>query len=258
MTLQHDINFESDAKVPPFLTNRELEVLAQIANGKSRDATAIALDISPQTVKRQISVILKKFGATRLTNCMQDLIEYNKYYGKDSKGQGVFLKSIKSECRICDNFTRYKFRGTYEIMGMQSDIHSITRAFRCEGDRVKLTLDGKTVSEDCITNGDYRLNIQLPDGFSRGDIHQSTLEFEYENCALDQKLDTLIPYPTGSLSVQLHFDESSKPAKVWAAHETRLGRMVPIKEELRYADQRAVLQVTNPRIQKLYCIRWDK
>lgn len=77
MTLQQNTDLDNDAKVPPFLTKRELDVLAQLVDGKSREGAAIALDISPQTIKRQVSNILKKFGAPRLTSCMRELIEYN-------------------------------------------------------------------------------------------------------------------------------------------------------------------------------------
>lgn len=258
MTLQQNTDLDDDAKVPPFLTKRELDVLAQLVDGKSREGAAIALDISPQTIKRQVSNILKKFGAPRLTSCMQELIEYNEYYGKEGKGQGVFINAITSECEICDNFTRYKFRGTYEIIGMRSHIKSVMRAFRCEGDKVTLLLDGKAVSENCKSNGDYQMQIQLPDKFSQGDIHQSTLEFEYENCALDQKLDTLIPYPTGTLNVRLHFDETSIPSNVCAVHETRLSPTIPIMAGFRYRDRAATLKVTNPITHKLYCIRWNR
>ncbi len=52
-------------KTPPYyLTNRELEILKMIANGKQIDSISTNLNISSSTVKNHKTNILRKMNAT--------------------------------------------------------------------------------------------------------------------------------------------------------------------------------------------------
>lgn len=50
------------ANLRPHLTKREAEVLGLVATGKSNQAIGADLGISPETVKRHVSTILRKTG----------------------------------------------------------------------------------------------------------------------------------------------------------------------------------------------------
>ena len=248
----------SPIETPPLLTDREFDILTHMVGGKSRLEMADALEISPETVKLHVRRLLKKFGATRSSNCMSQLTDYYEHYSADSGGKGVFIKSIRCICDIRDNFSRFIFRGTSEIVCIRPKVRNMTRAFNCIGDRISLKLNGKDVPESWKGAKGYELKITFPRDLSPGDVFVSEFEFEYENCGSDQKLDTLISHPTGELNVLVRFDNSSKPSKVWAGYETPLARMSIVKEGFSFLDQTAALHVRSPITKKVYGIRWHK
>jgi len=69
------------AESPPALTQRELEVLRWLAQGKTNKEIAVALNITQRTVKFHVSAILRKLGVGNRTEALASaaklgLIEY--------------------------------------------------------------------------------------------------------------------------------------------------------------------------------------
>jgi LuxR family transcriptional regulator len=76
--LQHVANPDES---PPTLTQRELEVLHWLAQGKTNKEIAAALNITQRTVKFHVSSILRKLGVGNRTEALAraarlGLIEY--------------------------------------------------------------------------------------------------------------------------------------------------------------------------------------
>lgn len=71
------MNRDSDKDMISSLTNRELEVLVQVANGMFNKEIATNLNISERTVKNHISNIFKKINVSDRTQAAVFAIKNN-------------------------------------------------------------------------------------------------------------------------------------------------------------------------------------
>ena len=67
------------------LTRREYQIVALVAGGKSNREIARQLDLSPQTVKNQLSVILDKLGLTSRVQLAVYAVRHNLDGGEEDK-----------------------------------------------------------------------------------------------------------------------------------------------------------------------------
>lgn len=144
--------------MPPILSKRQSELIPYIISGCTRKETASAMKISEETVRLHTRNLLKKFHATNVRDCMEQLISYDKVYGSQSPGHRIYVERFFVHMDIKEKTFDSAYLKEQEITVVTDSLHALTDKFETRGVINEVLINDKPVEPKKLVT--WRFNVE--------------------------------------------------------------------------------------------------
>jgi DNA-binding CsgD family transcriptional regulator len=243
---------------PPVLTKRELEVLTHIVAGDQYRQIAENLGVSGETIKMHAKNILRKFNAQRISECMPEVVEYVNSFSPNYENLDCFMLDCATWAYISDNFQVSRRIAEGSFLCLQDALADFEWSIRHRGKLRHLTINGGAPTEITQEDDIYTIKTKFQTHVKLGDTFKVTLNYTFEDCAVETGTHKVITLPTKRVALHAEFDQSSTPSRIWAVKGIPHLQNEPVKTGFKASSNEATLLLKNPKRGEVAGILWER
>lgn len=244
--------------LPPVLTPRELQVLSHIVNGDQYGQIANMLGVSGETIKMHVRNTLRKFNARRISECMPEAINYVKAFGRQHDNLDTYMLNCDIAVTISDNFNISRRITEVDFVCMKTNLTSLEWQLRNSGSLCNATINGAAPTEITQYENSYVFKTSFENPVKLGERFKVNVDYTFDNCAVDEGAHKVITLPTQRVSINVQFDKSSIPTRIWSVKGIPHMQTEPITKGFQATSSQASLVHETPTRGEVVGIVWQR
>ena len=214
-------------KKPPYLSPKQREIIPFLITGCSHSEIAVDLGMTERAVRQETRDVLGQFNTQSIKAAMEELIEYQRYYGMPHGRHHIYVE--KTHSKLSHGATPHSVvvtRAQRDFV-VHGDLNEVSYRMFIDADIRSHTFNGAPTLPSREHMGDRHYTVVIDPEIEAGQAHDQHVMFELHDVFREGQPQFHINFlnPAAEFAFDMEFHPSRPARDVWVTAEQDLKPM---------------------------------